>query len=170
MSSGAARAVVLALTLLSGMTSAQAADSVSIRTFPGYPLPGQSIGKADVRIERLYTSPDARDQEIDRFFSRVEATLTELGIARDWQMVIPDAPSIEITVELSGRRTRLASAHVSLERNEKVVVTERGAEALNGRTRDAVLSQRSEATRQHRLAFERLLELSLERARALLAR
>jgi len=158
-----AQAVLLGLAILSTTAFAQAQDRVSIRYLPGYPLPSRSSERVDVRIERIGSSTRAEAQEIDRFFALVEATLSEYRIARDWQIVIPDAPSIEITVDLNGRRIRLASAHVSLERSGTSVVTERGVEALNRRTRDSVLSQQSEEFRRHRLAFERLLELSLQR-------
>jgi hypothetical protein len=166
----AARGLALGLTLFWSVAYAQAADSVSIRVFPGYPLLDKSVEKVEVRIDRVFASRNARDLEVDRFFSSVEATLTEHGITRDWQQVIPDAPYIEITIELNGRRTRLASAHLSLERSGNLVVTERGVETLKGRARDAVLSQQSEEFRRRRLAFERLLELSLEHTRGLLKR
>jgi hypothetical protein len=41
-----------------------------------------------------------------------------------------------------------------------------GIEALDQRSRDAVLSQQSEAFRRYRMAFDKLLALALERARA----
>ncbi len=157
---------LLGLTLISTTAFAQVEDKVSIRYLPGYPLPSRSNESVDVRVERR--SPPARvgDQDIDRFFSLVQATLSEYRIVRDWQFLIPDAPSIEITVDMNGRRTRLISAHVPIERSgNSVVVTEHGAEALNQRSREAVLSQQSEEFRRHRLAFDKLLELSLERAR-----
>jgi hypothetical protein len=122
-----------------------------------------------LRVERMNPPTRAGDEDIDRFFSLVQATLSEYGIVRDWQVVIPDAPAIEITVELNGRRSRLASAHVPIERSGNSVVTERGVEALDQRSRDAVLSQQSEEFRRHRLAFDRLLELTLERTRARLS-
>jgi len=147
----------------------RAEDSVSIRYLPGYPLPNRSVERLDVRVARIVPPTGADDQAIDRFFSNVQATLDEYGVARDWQSVIPDAPAIEITIELSGRRTRLASAHAALERTGDVVVTERGVEPLNQRNRDAVLAQQSEAFRRHRNAFERLLSLTLARVRAQLS-
>jgi len=161
---------LLGLALLSTAAFAQTEDRVSIRYLPGYPLPSRSSELVDVRVERR--SPPARvgDQDIDRFFSLVQATLSEYRIVRDWQFAIPDAPSIEITVELNGRRTRLSSAHVPVEKSAaNVAVTERGAEALNQRSREAVLSEQGEEFRRHRLAFDKLLELTLERARARLS-
>jgi hypothetical protein len=160
-----AHAVLLGLTVLSIAALAQAQDRVSIRCLPGYPLPNRSTEWVDIRIERMGAPTEGGEQEIDRFFASVEATLSKYRIVRDWQIVIPDAPSIEITIDLNGRRTRLASVHVLLERSGNHVVTERGVEALNQRTRDSVLSQQSEEFRQHRLAFERLLELTLQRMR-----
>ena len=164
-----AQAILLALTVVSTTAFAQAQDKVSLRYLPGYAIPSRSTEWVDVRVERMGSSSKAGEQEIDRFFTLVEATLSEYRILRDWQLVIPDAPSIEITVHLNGRRIRLASAHVPLEKNATHVVTERGLEALNQRTRDSVLSQQSEEFRRHRLAFERLLELTLQRTRARLS-
>lgn len=164
-----ARAVFLGLAVLSATAFAEAEDRVRVRYLPGYPLPSRGSEWIDVRIERMGPSTATRDQEIDRFFAVVEATLSEYRIVRDWQAVIPDAPSIEITVELNGRRTRLASAHVLLERGGTRVVTERGVETLDERTREAVLAEQSGAFRRHRLAFERLLALTLERVRARLS-
>jgi hypothetical protein len=160
-----ARAVFLGLAVLGTTALAQAQDKLTVRYLPGQPLPGRSSEWVDVRIERMGPSAKGGEHDIDRFFASVEAILSDYRIVRDWQIVIPDAPSVEITVELSGRRIRLASAHVPLERTGSHVVTERGLEALDQRTRDSVLSQQSEEFRRHRLAFERLLELALQRAR-----
>lgn len=162
-------AVLFCLAGVFATASVRAEDSVSIRYLPGYPLPSRSIERLDVRVARIAPPTGADDQAIDRFFASVQATLNEHGVAGDWQSVIPDAPAIEISVELSGRRTRLASAHVALERTGNVVVTERGVESLNQRSRDAVLAQQSEAFRRHRSAFERLLSLTLARVRAQLS-
>jgi hypothetical protein len=160
-----AQAVILGLTILFTMAFAQADDKVSIRYLPGYPLPSHSTDWVDVRIERMGSSTKAGEQEIDRFFASVEATLSEYRVARDWQLAIPDAPSIEITVDLSGRRIRLTSAHVPLERTGMDVVTEQGLEALNQRTLASVLAQQSEEFRRHRLAFERVLAVALQHMR-----
>jgi hypothetical protein len=158
-----AAVILLGLTVLSTAALAQTKDSISIRSLPGYPPPGISSEWVDVRIERMGPATTVEKQEIDRFFDSIEATLSEYGIVRDWQLAIPDAPAIEITVELNGQQVRLTSAHVSLERNGNTVVTERGAEALDQRTRESVLAEQSEEFRRNRAAFERLLELTLER-------
>ncbi len=161
--------VVISFIVLATAGGAYAGDSVSLRYLPGYPLPDQSIERVEVRVERVYTSPKAEGQDIDRFFSSVQAILSEHGIVGDWQAVIPDAPSIEITVLLNGRRIRLASAHVVLERKGNRIVTERGMESLDQRTKDAVLSKQSEPYRRHRIAFEKLLSLTLERVQSQLS-
>ncbi len=161
--------ILLGFVALFATVFARVEDSVSIRYLPGYPLPNQSSEWLDIRIKRISPPIEAEEREIDRFFSLVAATLAEYGVIRDWQIVIPDAPSIEITVDLNGRRMRLASAHVVLERTGNWIVTERGVEALNQRTHDAVLSQQSEEYRRHRLAFEKLLSLVLERVRTRLS-
>jgi hypothetical protein len=161
-----APALALGIALLSTTALAQVQDTVTVRYLSGYPLPGRSMERADVRIERARGSTKVGADDVDRFFASVEAILVEYRIVKDWQLVIPDAPSVEITVDVNGRRVRLASAHVPLEREGKVVVTERGAEPLDQRTRDAVLAQQGEDFRRQRQAFDRLLDLTLQRARA----
>jgi hypothetical protein len=162
------QAILLGLTVFANTAFPQTKDQVSIRYLPGYPLPGASSEWIDVRVERMGSS-QAEQQDIDRFFASVEATLSEHQIVGDWQLVIPDAPAIEITIDLNGRRIRLVSAHVSLERSGNYVVTERGWEALDQRTRDSVLLQQSEEFRRRRLAFEKLLDLTLQHVRARLS-
>lgn len=160
-----AQAVILGSTVLFTTALAQADDKVSIRYLPGYPLPSHSADWVDVRIEHVGSSTTAGEQAIDRFFASVEATLSEYRIVRDWQLVIPDAPSIEITVDVSGRRIRLTSTHAPIERTGKHVVTERGLETLDPRTLDSALAQQSEQFQRHRLAFERVLALRHMRMR-----
>jgi hypothetical protein len=161
--------ILLSLILLCITAFAHADDKVRIRYLPGYPLPGQSSERVDVRVERTGHSAKAGDQDVDRFFDLVRATLFEYRIDRDWQIAVPDAPSIEISIDLNGHQLRLVSAHIPVERSANLVVTERGIEALNRRARDAVLSEQSEEFRRHRLAFDRLLELTLARTRARLS-
>lgn len=160
---------LLSLILASSAAVALADDRVSFRFLPGHPLPGRSSERLDLRIERTGAAASAGDQDIDRFFASIETTLTRHRIVRDWQLVIPDAPSLEITIELDGRRIRLASAHVPVERNANAVVTERGIEMLGQRSRSEVLSRQGEAFRSHRLAFDAILELALDHARIRLA-
>jgi hypothetical protein len=164
-----AQAILLGLAVCSTPVFPQTQDQLSIRYLPGYPLPGASSEWVDLRVERMGLSTPAEEQDIDRFFASIEATLSEYDIVGDWQLVFPDAPAIEITIDLNGRRIRLASAHVLLERSGNVVVTEHGGESLGQRSRDSVLLQQSEKFQQRRLAFERLLELTLEHVRARLS-
>ena len=143
--------------------------TVSVRYLSGYPLPNQSMERLDVRAERKTPPTIAEKQEVDHFFALVQATLLEYGIVGDWQAAVPDAASIEITIELDGRRIRLTSAHVLLERSGNNILTERGLEPLGSRKRDAVLAQQSKEYQHHRLAFEKLLSLTLEHVKARLS-
>lgn len=153
----------LVLILVFSPADAQDLDTITVRYVPGHPTPSQSTEWVDGRIERMGVSTRSDTHDIDRFFDSVEATLAQYRITRDWQIVIPDAPYIEILIDLHGRRIQLSSAHVTLERDGTAVVTERGVESLNHRSREAVLSQQSEAFRRHRLAFDRLLSLIVQR-------
>ena len=153
----------LVLILVFSPADAQDRDTITLRYVPGHPTPSQSTEWVDGRIERMGVSTRSDTHDIDRFFDSVEATLAQYRITRDWQIVIPDAPYIEILIDLHGRRIQLSSAHVTLERDGTAVVTERGVESLNHRSREAVLSQQSEEFRRHRLAFDRLLSLIVQR-------
>jgi hypothetical protein len=150
--------------------SAYAEDTVTIRYLGGYPPPGTSSEWINLRVSR--TNPPetgAPKQDVDLVFERVSAALTENGVGKDWQLAIPDAPAIEITVDINGRKVTLVSCHVSLERNGKYLVTERGGYAVPDEERDALLAKQSKAFRLHRIAFETILRLTLERARAQLS-
>jgi len=158
--------IVLAALLVTSWGVACGDDKVSVRYFAGYPLPGRSMERLDVLVERQGASMKTEEQDVDRYFSLVQTTLADHQVVRDWQVVIPDAPFVQITIELGGRKLQLASAHVILERSGQGVVTERGLEALGNRDRASVLAQQSEPYRQHRLAFEKILSLTLDRVRA----
>ena len=162
-------AALLGLTVMSSTALAQTSDRVVIRYVPGYPAPGRSSETVEVDVARTGSSSAAAEHEIDRFFTAVERTLQQYRIIGDWQSAIPDAPYVEITVHLRGKRIRLASAHPPLERSGSQVVTERGVEALGQRTRESALAAQSEPFRRHRLAFDTLLRLTLEQARSRLS-
>jgi hypothetical protein len=159
---------VFASTVAFVAATAGAQDFVNVRYLPGYPLPDRSAESVAVRVERTGTAARA-EEDVDRYFLAVAATMSEHRITGDWQHVIPDAPSIEITVELGGRRVRLASAHVPLEQRSTHVVTERGLEALDRRTRDSVLSQQGESFRRHRSAFDKVLGLTQQHVQSRLS-
>ena len=95
--------------------------------------------------------------------------LTENGVSKDWQLAILDAPAIEITIDINGKKLKLVSCHVSLERQGEYLVTERGGQVVPNKDRDSVLAKQSEMFRHHRIAFETLLRLTLERAHARLS-
>lgn len=164
-----AAAILVAALLTTSPIVARSDDKVSVRYFPGYPLPAQSSEWVDIQVERQSPSSRTEDQDVDRFFSLVQLTLSQHQVVRDWQAVIPDAPFVQITIELSGRRIQLASAHVILERSGGRIMTERGLEVLGNRDRASVLAQQSERYRRHRLAFEKILSLTSERVRARLS-
>ncbi len=162
-------AALAALLLHASAALAQVTDRVSLRFSGGMPLPGRSIEGVELRVDRVSFAAPVPDHDIDRFFAAVEATLAEHRVLRDWQLAIPDAPWVEITIELQGRRIRLLSAHMLLEKSGRSVVTERGLEGLERQSRESVLARQSEAFRRHRAAFEKLLTLTLEHARGRLA-
>lgn len=157
---------------LCSFAPAYADDSISIRYLNGYPMPGVSAEWVNLKVSRsgdsLGITPKQK-RDIDAFFEEVSATLTSNKIAKDWQLAIPDAPAIEITIEIKGRKLQLTSCHIPLERDGKVLVTEHGAIAVSGNDREAFLTKESEVFRRHRAAFEKILALTLARAQARLS-
>ena len=151
---------------------AYAEDAVTIRYLDGYPPPDRSSEWINLRVSRSSPPPiitKTSKQDVDLFFERVSAALTENGVGKDWQLAIPDAPAIEITIDINGRKLTLVSCHVSLERKAKYLVTERGGYAVPDEERDSLLAKQSKAFRHHRIAFETILRLTLERAHARLS-
>jgi hypothetical protein len=151
---------------------AYAEDAVTIRYRDGYPPLDRSSEWINLRVSRSSPSSPittASKQDVDLFFERVSTALTENGVGKDWQLAIPDAPAIEITIDINGRQLMLVSCHVSLERMGRYLVTERGGYAVPDEERDSLLAKQSKAFRHHRIAFETILRLTLERARARLS-
>ena len=154
------------LSLLSA--SACAENAIAIRYIDGYPLPGRSSESMNLRVARTSPSPIATQtskQEVDRFFEQVSAVLRENKITKDWQLAIPDAPAIEITIDIDGQKLKLLSCHTALERRGNYLVTERGGQVVPDKDRASVLAKQSETFRRHRIAFEKILSLTLEIAR-----
>lgn len=163
------RSFLIAVVLAVLSVSAYAEDTITVRYIDGHPPPGVSSEWMNLRISRTGALPriaPASKQDVDRFFENVSATLTANGITKDWQLAIPDAPSIEITIDINGRKLQLLSCHLSLERSGNYLVTERGGYVVPDRERELVLSKQSEAFRRHRVGFEKILSLTLERAHA----
>jgi hypothetical protein len=162
--------ICIAVTLLA--IQAHAEDMVTIRHLDGHPVPNRSSESINVRVSRPGLPPavaQASKQAVDRFFEQVSAALTANGVAGDWQLAIPDAPAIEITIDINGQKLKLVSSHVNLERSGKYLVTEHGGVAVSVQERAAMLAKQSEAFRRHRIAFETILRLTLERAHARLS-
>lgn len=151
--------------------SARAEDSVAIRYLDGYPPLNRSTEWINLRVARQSPPPVVAPvkQDVDRFFEQVAGVLTENGVSKDWQLAIPDAPAIEITLEIQGRKLKLVSCHTLLEQPGNYLVTERGGQAVPDKERAALLARQGETFRRHRIAFEKILRLALERTRARLS-
>lgn len=152
--------------------SAYAEDVITVRYLDGYPLPGRSSESVNLRVSRTGPPPPMTQvpkQEIDRFFEQISAALMENKVTKDWQLAIPDAPAIEITIDLNGQKLKLLSCHTTLERPGNYLVTERGGQVVPDKDRVSVLAKQSETFRRHRIDFEKILSLALERTRARLS-
>jgi hypothetical protein len=163
----ASRALVLWLVaiclLTGGHANAEDRDRVTVKFFPA-PVPLGASEPMDVQFERRqYTTPS--DQRPDRFFDQIDQILSTHGISSDWRFILPDGAFIRITVEIGGRRLELSSAHTIYERDGRLVATERGLVALDGRDPKQVLARESAAFRSRRLAFEKILALVTARVR-----
>ena len=158
------------LALLSALSHAE--DAIAIRYLDGYPPPNRSSERIDLRVARIGPPPVvalASKQDIDRYFDQVSAVLTANGVTADWQLAIPDAAAIEITIDINGRKLKLVSCHTTLERRGNYLVTEHGGQVVPDKDRAAVLARQSETFRRHRIAFEKILSLTLERTHARLS-
>lgn len=152
--------------------SAYADDAITIRYLDGYPPPDRNTEWITLRVSRTNSSPvvtKTSKQDVDLFFEQVSAMLTKNGVSKNWQLAIPDAPAIEISIDINGKKLKLVSCHVSLERDGKYIVTERGWQEVLEEDRDSILAKQSEAFRHHRIAFESILRLTLERTHARLS-
>jgi len=148
---------ILALCLaIPGQPAAQERDRVAVKFFPS---PGRldAYEPMDVQIERL-RSP-AKPAARDGLFEQIEKILAAHGIGSNWQYVYPDGAFIRIRIEIGGRKIELASAHTLYERGGRQIATERGLVALDGRDLKQLLAKESEAFRNRRLAFEKILAL-----------
>ncbi len=149
--------------------SAYADDAVTIKYLDGYPRIGTSSERMNLQVSRYRPArdyPPAEERDVDRYFEQVSAVLTANGIRKDWQLAIPDAPSIKITVDIDDQSLQLVSCHTLLERSGEHLVIERGMIRVPAEDQAGVLAQQSEAFRRHRIAFEEILRLTLTRVQA----
>jgi len=119
----------------------------------------------DLQFERLRSPAQAGSRRPDRFFGQIEQILASQGVTSNWQFVLPDGAFIRISIEIGGRRIELASAHTLYERDGRSIALERGLVALDGRDPKQLLANESEAFRNRRIAFERILALVSARVR-----
>ncbi len=164
-----AACMLLAASGAAAQTGIDTSDQITVRYMPGM-VPLEQFETMNLQFRRLPgREPAPAGGKRDRFFDQVEATLRKHGVTSNWQYVLPDGPFIEILIEIGGRSVKLASAHTLFERGGKLVATEAGVVALEGRDLRQVIAQQSPAFRSHRLAFEEILALAASRARENLA-
>jgi hypothetical protein len=152
--------------------AATAEDQITVDYLAGYPLPDRSVEQITLRVSRLYSAPNLTETsktDVDRLFEQISSVLAESKITRDWQLVIVDAPSIRIAINIDGQKRILNSSHVDLERSGEYLLTEHGMEAVSSEDRRAVLAKQSETFRRYRIAFDTILQLILERTRTKLS-
>ncbi len=152
--------------------AAGADDEIAVRYREWHSRPDQSSEWIELHVSRPSSPPAVREtskQDVDLFFQRVSAVLAANGVSEDWQLVLPDAPSIEMVIDIHGKRLKLASSHVGLERDGTYVLTECGLHAIRNEERGSVLAEQSDSFRRHRRAFEAILRLTLDRVTARLS-
>lgn len=167
-----AQHLLLCLGLALVVGPARAEDVIAIRYLDGHPAIDRSSEWLSLRVSRqappAFVTPAAK-QNVDRLFDQISAALTEYGVSKDWQLAIPDAPAIEISVDIDGRKLKLISCHTILEKSGNYLVTERGGEVVEGKDRPAALARQSLPFQRNRLAFEKILRVALERTQARLS-
>lgn len=100
--------------------SSYAGDSITIRYLDNSPI-GVSSEQSTLKISKTSAMPRIslkQNQEIDTFFDQVLVILHSNKINKNWQFAIPDAPAIEITIELNNRKVQLISCHIFPEKNK----------------------------------------------------
>jgi hypothetical protein len=158
--------IVATCLFVGGHANAQDRDRVTVKLFPAAPLPASPSETMDLQFERLgNTAPAAGERRPDRFFYEIARILSSHGITSNWQYVIPDGAFIRISIAIGKQRIELSSAHTLHERGGRLIATERGLVALDGRDPQQVLATQSEAFRSRRLAFEKILALVSARVR-----
>jgi hypothetical protein len=124
--------------LVLGSAAAAMADSVRVTLKPGMPLGGLSVDAAQILVSRV-AKGSYREIEIDRYFASIQAQLEEIGPGEFCTQFAPDVPRVSIQIELGGSSRTL----------ECTVST--GTSAPHSTARD--------------LAFNRILDLTIEQAR-----
>jgi hypothetical protein len=149
-------------------TSVCAGDVVEITSHSGYPGYNNSLERINLRVARLNSQldPTRESIEIDRFFEKISSVLADNKIDGDWGLAFLDLPFIEIEVDIGGEKLHLRSSHIDLERSGDRLVTERGIKSVSAEERESILAQQGEPFLRHRIAFETILRLTLERARS----
>ena len=136
------------LCLVLAAAPARAEDFVAIRHLDGYPPPDVSFETTQLRVARTSAAPikPEKQRDVDRFFARVAAILADESLKPDWQHAFPDAPYVEITIELAGKKVKWARSAPD---------SDEGYAAAD----------RTEAVRRQRAAFDEILRLTIDRAR-----
>ena len=154
----------VACLLVAGQPAAQERDRVTVKLFPE-PSPLAAHVRMDVQFERFRSPAPTGNPRPDPFFDQIDQILAAHGVTSNWQFVLPDGAFIRINIEIGARRIELASAHTLYERGGRLIATERGMVALDGRDPKQVLANESEAFRNRRIAFEKILALVTARVR-----
>lgn len=145
-------AVLVSLGLVATSTMA---DTITVRTSPGYPSPGQGYARLELKLVRPTQRATTPTSRIETVFREVESAVNEASITSGWSLLVPDAESLDIVVEIDGRTIRLSSCHMYFESDPQLVVTSRGVESLGSRSRNDVLANQPPSFQRGRKAFER---------------
>ena len=118
---------------------------MKIRYSPGYPLAGISMESTEVSVSRPGGKGGYRGVEIDRYFSEVEAILAKVDGKPYCQTSAVDYPTVTVIVALESRSIEMSCSY-----GEKGALKEQTETERNAR---------------HRLAFETLIKMTLDRSR-----
>jgi hypothetical protein len=131
------------------------ADTITVYTRPGNPAPDRGVAFLELKLIRPVRNGQ-RSAPVETVFREIEAAVREADIRTEWAMLVPDANSVVIEVEIGENKYRLASCHPFFERNPGLVVTARGVESLGTRSRSDVLINQPLEFQRGRKAFDPL--------------
>ena len=141
--------VVVTFAFLATALTCLANDEVNVRYESGYPHPSLSSEFLTLSVVRSSSYTREREVEVDKFFLSVQKALTKNKVTSSWERVLLHAPTARVEIKLDGKTIMLVSSFL-----------EKGT---------AIPLEESETDRRHRLAFEEILRLTVDRTRTRLS-
>ena len=93
---------ILGVAFLMALPSSQvlAQDSVKVRFNPAYPAPNQTSEFTQISVSRISAAEPGRETDVDRYFTKIQRTLSNARAPAKWGSVIVDAASVDVEIEI----------------------------------------------------------------------